>query len=722
MKQKYILTAIVILFVTVIFFFHKIIFTDLTYFQRDVILQFKPWKIYINKTFAQIKNPNTNYLDFIPLWNPYNHCGAPFMANLQSQVFYPFSIIFYLVQDFATAYKIFIILHFFLSAVFMFLLLKKKNLSFIPAMAGSILWSFNGFMISRIEFLSVFATIIWLPLIIFLFDSIDKVLDIKKVIVLGLFIAIQFLAGHAQMWVYSIIFLICYSFYRSYKFKTFTPLFSCILSIIISIFLAAIQFLPTAEFFFHSVRAGEGIKQFGMNYDQAVYGSLKLHDLLNFFYPFYWQFNLSNLTPDTKILNIKHYWLYTFYIGFVGCLLTILEFSKINKQKSEKIFYLIISIITILYALGENFIVYDLFYKYVPFIRIFRHPSVAVYIAVFIFCIFAAEGLQFIRQIFKKYKYHKVFLTLITFLCLLELFFYNEKITMLLPKPILDEKGELINFMLNKAKQDTTYYRFAHTPLTQKLATTTSGKTLYETIAKYRDKMFNNINLEYGLYNFRGQDIELSNYYKFMDFTYNRKSLDEAIPFFSIANTKYILSILYQKTSVTKLIKDGEIKVYENPTTLSLLYPVKKVVFEPDLNKALNMLENLKFELLTTAVVHSKKFIESTSSENTNPCFTIHRLEIKPNKIFSIVSVSTPTFLVFSQNYYPGWYCKVDNQKTKIYHCNIFMRGIFLKEGTHQICFYYDPYSFKIGCVTTLASLFFCMFYLLEKTTKQGGF
>lgn len=369
----------------------------------------------------------------------------------------------------------------------------------------------------------------------------------------------------------------------------------------------------------------------------------------------------------------------------------------------------------ILYALGENFVVYDLFYRYIPFTRIFRHPGVAIYIVVFIFCIFASEGVQYIKQIFKKYKYHKVFLILITFVCLLELFFYNKKISMLLPRSILDEKGELINFLYYKTKQDKTYYRFAHTPLTQKLATTTSGKTLYETIAKYRDKMFNNINLEYGLYNFRGQDIELSNYYKFMDFVYKRESLDEALPFFSIANVKYILSVLYQKTSMLNLIKDGEIKVYENPFVLPLFYPVKNLIFEPNLNKTLDLLEKLKFEILNTAIIHSKDNLSLELQKNTDYNFVIHQLELKPNKIFSIVSVSTPTFLVISQNYYPGWRCKIDNNETKIYHCNISMQGILLPEGIHKIYLYYVPTSFKLGCIISLTSLLFCILFLFEK-------
>ncbi|MCX7941195.1 MAG: YfhO family protein [Endomicrobia bacterium] len=715
MKRRYRYFIVLTLIVIPLFFFHKIIFTELTYFQRDVILQFKPWKVFINKVVSKIWNYKTDYTDFIPLWNPYNHCGAPLMANLQSQVFYPLSIVFYLIKDFAAAYKIFILLHCFLSMLFMFLLLRHKKLGYIPAITGAIIWSLNGFMISRIEFLSVFATIVWLPLLIFLLERTQDNFNFKKIIMLSFAIAIQFLAGHAQMWVYSIFFLICYSLFFCFKFRTSRPLYSLLLSIIMSVLLSSIQALPTLEFLLHSTRIGQQNGQFGMSYQQAAFGSLKFSDLFNFFYPFNWQFTFSKVSENTSVLTLSHYWIFTFYIGFLGMILTILGFIK-SKYKTEKIFYLTIVVITILFSLGENFILYELVYTYLPISRIFRHPAVIIYIVMFIFAIFCAEGVQTVKHISKKYRILKIFLYLLPILSFMELFFYSTKISMLLPKSILDEKRELINFLMEKSKSDNLPYRFAHTPLTQKVATTTLGKSLYDTFAKYRDKLFSNINLEYELYNFRGQDIELTNYHKFMNFVYSRKSLDDAIPYLSIANVKYILSVTEQKTSLANLVKLGEIKVYENPFVLPQIYPVTKIIVEYNIEKSLELIKSLGNEVFDTVIIHTKENTNFVSQQNQPHNFTIHKLEVHTNKIFSLITTSSPVFLVISQNYYPGWHCIVDGIKTKIYHCNIFMSGIYVKEGTHEINLYYSPNSFKIGCIITLLTLLMCCLYIFEKS------
>ncbi len=712
-KVSNIIIYFVLLFL-VITFFNKIVFTNLTYFQRDITLQFKPWKFFINYFLSNIKN-SSYYLDFLPLWNHYNHCGAPFMANIQSQVFYPFSIIFIIVKDFACAYKIFIITHFFLSMLFMFLLLRTKKLSLISSILGSIIWSFNGFMVSRVEFLSVLATIIWLPFVFLLFHLAVKNFKYKKIIFLSLAIAIQFLAGHTQMWFYSGIFLLFYSLFKSYEEKSFLPIKIYSVSILFSLIIAAIQFLPTLEFIYNTTRSGEEIKsfsQFGMKYkDTTILGSLNIKDFLNFFYPYFWQFDFK------KYPALTNYWLYTFYIGFVAMLLSALGIIT-NKNLKEKIFYLTTFIFVLMFAMGDNSFFYKLIYKIFPLIRIFRFPSTIVYINVFILSLFSSYGVHFFL---KSLKHNKKISYIIFFICFSELYFYNTKISMLLPKSILDEKSETINFIIKKNLEDNYSYRIAHTPLTQILTMAFKGKDLYSGFTKFRDNMLSNINLEYKIPNFRGQDIELRNFFKFMDFVYKRNSLDDSAVFFAIANTKYVLSAIKYKTKYWKLEKEtNDIKIYENLYVLPRLYPAEKIIFESDIEKSLKILQNLNFEVMKTAIIHSyngKKiesliFSQNNSSQKDN--FIIHYSSFVYNKIFAKITNSNPQFLVISQNYYPGWKCFINNKKTKIFHCNIFMSGIYLPQGENYIYLFYDPISFKIGCILTLLSLLFIILYLFE--------
>ena len=60
----------------------------------DSIGQFYPWRSYAGASISH---------GSIPLWNPYQFCGAPFLANSQSAVLYPGNLLFYILPTKAAA-------------------------------------------------------------------------------------------------------------------------------------------------------------------------------------------------------------------------------------------------------------------------------------------------------------------------------------------------------------------------------------------------------------------------------------------------------------------------------------------------------------------------------------------------------------------------------------------------------------------------------------------
>jgi len=68
-------------------------------------------------------------------------------------------------------------------------------------------------------------------------------------------------------------------------------------------------------------------------------------------------------------------------------------------------------------------------------------------------------------------------------------------------------------------------------------------------------------------------------------------------------------------------------------------------------------------------------------------------LRERKNTLFRIKTESPGgQFLVFSQNYYPGWHAFVDSQETRIYKVNAVYMGIFVPVGEHMIDFKYSYY------------------------------
>ena len=702
----------------VIIFFSFLIFTNLTYFQRDLRYLFKPWKIFINNSLSNIKY-SSSYLDFLPLWNPYNHCGSPFIASAQPQFFYPLSIIFLIFKDFSLSYKIFIIIHFFLSLIFMFFFLEKKNFSFASCLLGSIIWSFNGYMISRTEFLSVLSTVVWFPLVIYLFSLIEN-FDLKKIIFVSLALAVQFLAGHSQIWVYSSLFFILYSLYLQHVKKIKNLFLISIVCIIFSLFISAIQFLPTAEFFYHSNRTGEGIKniqQFGMNYSESLVGFLSLKDFSNFIYPFDWEADVEKFYKSGFYL--PNYWRYSFYVGIIGFILAIIGFFYMGMK--EKIFYLFVFWITLLYScIGSFPQIYQFFYKFFPFVRVFRNHAQIIFIDIFVLSLAATYGMEYLNKVFKNLKIKTLILLLLPTLSFCELQYYCYKTSLVFRKDILYEKGEITDFLIKKNIEDNFNFRFASTPLTEKklFSSSITGHSLYEVSVKAHDLLPGFVNLEYNIFCFRlgrlAYDIEPKNFRKFVNFLSSRKTIDDALPLYSIANTKYIISDIEQKSKYLKLLKEKEgVRIYENPFALKRVYFVDNIIFEPNLEKSLSIMENLKFDLLNTAVVHSNENISLLSNGKSKKNIVYFKQEL--NKIFIKIISDKLSFLVISQTYSPGWRCKINNKPTKIYQCNIFMQGIFVPEGESEVFLYYSPMSFKLGAILSFISISIMLSVVLKK-------
>lgn len=100
----------------------------------------------------------------LPLWNPYNASGEPWLANPQTGVFYPPSWVF-LALPFATAYVLYLYIHLALLGCGAYLLFSRRA-SQGAAMAGAIALMLSGPALSFIDVSNNLFTLAWLPLVL----------------------------------------------------------------------------------------------------------------------------------------------------------------------------------------------------------------------------------------------------------------------------------------------------------------------------------------------------------------------------------------------------------------------------------------------------------------------------------------------------------------------------------------------------------------------------
>ena len=100
----------------------------------DPVVEMVPWLLFNREELGAGR---------LPVWNPYNACGVPHLANYQSSVFSPFSLPFYLMRlKFALLLTAGCKLY--LLGLFTYLFLLRQGVAHLPALVGAAAFQFGA--------------------------------------------------------------------------------------------------------------------------------------------------------------------------------------------------------------------------------------------------------------------------------------------------------------------------------------------------------------------------------------------------------------------------------------------------------------------------------------------------------------------------------------------------------------------------------------------------
>ncbi len=158
----------------------------------DGIAQFYPWRAFAAEWLRR---------GVIPLWNPYQFCGTPFLANAQSAVLYPLNLLFLLLPA-AYAFGWSAWLHLCLTGWFMYRLMRRWGAGRAGALCACVVWQANGFTVAWLHLPTVLDTISWLPAVLLMLERALLSGRAGDAAAAGAGLGLSFLAGHPQMFVY----------------------------------------------------------------------------------------------------------------------------------------------------------------------------------------------------------------------------------------------------------------------------------------------------------------------------------------------------------------------------------------------------------------------------------------------------------------------------------------------------------------------------------------
>lgn len=379
------LFALALIVVVIGFFCKEILFDRMSPHRGDIAVQFYPWKEYTRSMLASGE---------IPYWNPYTHGGSPFMANVQSAVFYPLDLILFLFPM-ERFFGLSLLLHLWLAGIGTFLLARQCGANSLPAAIAGVAYGLNGFTMIHLPFGNhlTYAGAAWAPWLFWaaVGFALTKNSRLPWALAGSLIACLHFLCGHPQMAFYSLVFsvLLCAFLgvamaYRETVFNLYPPLFrTAVWGVFLTfgIMLAGFQFFPTLEYLGYANRATS------IGVEAATEFSFAPHRVITLFFPEFYGTHIGGNHYDNFV-----YWSCA-YTGVIVPILAIALFVVDKRRSVTAIPLAVAGLLALLTAWGRGNPFYALLYQ-LPGFGSFRAPAKYLPYYLMSVCVLAALGLD----------------------------------------------------------------------------------------------------------------------------------------------------------------------------------------------------------------------------------------------------------------------------------------------------------------------------------------
>lgn len=427
--------AILLLYLSLVIFFHAVIFDGKTYQSADTIASHS-WETLLKDAQAD---------GIYPLWNPYIFCGMPGYASLTFSpelklnltILTSISDIWWVVRKCAGCLfleqKVGVWLLFYLVYgigvyLFVFYKLKNKPIALITALMAT--YATYVAILIMIGHVTKIAVLAWFPYVFLLVEKLREKFNLLQALLLAIFIHLMIGSGHVQFIFYIylalgtyLLFLFIRAFIKKENWKGI--LFSgtsLICATIIAFLMGADQYLSTLEYKSYSIRGSNPITntsstsqtktiEGGLDYDYATSWSFSPGEMITFFIPSWYGFGphpyKGPLTQNREIKLNTYVGPQPFvdgpqYMGIVVIVLALIGFYRNRKEPFVQYMGAII-VLSLLVSFGKEFSlpiipypfnsIYNLMYSYFPMFNKFRIPLMILVLVQFFTPILAGYGI-----------------------------------------------------------------------------------------------------------------------------------------------------------------------------------------------------------------------------------------------------------------------------------------------------------------------------------------
>ena len=666
----------------------------------------------------------------IPLWNPYNNGGLPFIADTQAAVFYPPRWLTIGLSSLSGGWsynslQIEMTLHVLAYTIFMYLFLRRLTLadprSPLAAFCAAVIIGYGGYTTGYpLLQLAVLEAAIWLPLAALAILEATRLRGgaPRYIVLAGVSLGLSWLAGHPQTSWFLTYLAAAYWAYRAYVTGLGWRLIVGGLALMAAIAfgVTAVTLLPGLEYLQLTSREELGFAAKGNGFP--------IRDIAQFVFPG----SVSQWSPL-----------------FVGLPALFFAAVAVFRNHGDSRFWLVAALVGLLHSLGENSAFYSLTYNFVPGLRFFRGQERAAFVVANSLAILAGLGLaaattwpnQFYRK--RALRLWAAFTALVIGVAILAFFAWTAEAepwgelfsiavrsalvcvaALVLLRRLLAAPGQLtwqlalitlIAFELFSVNMDHPAV-YDSRPQDQQLSMT-PPRLAQRVLNDGGDQPFRVdgfIGLEdnhasiYGLMDMRGiSPLFLKGPYHII----HRNYVDNALAWELFA-VKYVFSHKETLSVPTQVIDsqaehDGVVYLHRlnDPRPFARLYYAADVV-DSDL-WARELMADPRYDEREKLVLHQAPSLPLSGQESAGQARVV---SFAPEEIVLEIETAENALLSLSLPDHPGWAASLDGEPIRILRAYAGLSAIEAPPGQHLLTLRFSPASFRIGAVISVITWF----------------
>jgi hypothetical protein len=340
--------------------------------------------------------------DVVPLWFPQIFSGMPSFGSLS---YIPQSVSYaeLIVRNIARALFLmrvdsWIIAHYFMGGVFMFILVRRWGFSRSASLLAALTFMLSPYAIglagaghgSKVKALS------YLPLVFLLtHEAFTSKVSRRNLLTFGLLcaaIGTLLLTNHVQIVYYALMVIGLYALYRllidARENPRQIPAKAAMLAgtLVVALCIASYVYLSVYEYSQFSIRGGgtEGAKG-GLTWEYATNWSMHPLELITLLIPSFFGFQSPYYWGSMPFTSS------TIYLGVLPILLSVI--ALVYRRDRLTWFLFALTVLTLLMSFGKHFgFFYQLLFDYLPFFSKFRAPSTVLHLLPFTLGLLGAYG------------------------------------------------------------------------------------------------------------------------------------------------------------------------------------------------------------------------------------------------------------------------------------------------------------------------------------------